>query len=118
MIVENRTPYPDAEVRRIVVLAMKASPGATPAKIKVLYRTLPSDTRLGFTPFDRRQPISIWIEPANRYPQHGARSWRDELLTSTLHEAHHYRHQGCHGQVCESSAEKYAQSWRRKLRRA
>jgi len=118
VIVENRTPYPDAEVSAIVTRGMDVGAGAKPKRVRVLYRTLPNDSRLGFTPYDHNQPISLWVEPANRYPQPGARTWRDELLTSTIHEAHHFRHPGCHGAACETAAESYAQKWRRRLRTA
>ena len=115
MIVENRTPYPDATVKRIVEQGYRGGPA--PRRVIVRYRTLPSDTRQGFTPYDKRLPTDLWIEPANRYPQAGARSWRDELLTSALHEAHHFRHAGCRGNKCETAAEGYAQHWRKRLER-
>ncbi len=114
MVIVNRTPYPDAEVKRIVLRGARGV-GPKPARVVVLYRTLPNDNRLGFTPYDKRKPMEMWVEPANRYPQRGAKSWQDELLQSTLHEMHHYRHPGCHGNACEKSAEAYAQHWRRRL---
>lgn len=117
MIVENQTPYPNAEVRRIVTNGFANGGGKMPRKVRVLYRRSKTATNLGFTPYDHSRPIDIWIEPANRYPQPGARSWRDELLTTSLHEAHHFRHPGCRGKQCEVNAERYAQHWRRKLLR-
>ena len=112
-VIDNQTPYPDAEVRAIVTRGMNASAGPKPAKVRVLYRTSRTDTRLGFTPYDRSRPMDIWIEPPDRYPQAGARSWRDELLTTTLHEMNHYRNPGCRGDACEATAESYAQGCRR-----
>jgi len=117
MIIENKTPYPDAEVAKIVRSAAAASPhGPKPQLVVVRYRTLPADTRLGFTPYDHRYPMELWVEPPDRYPQPGARSWREELTLSTLHEMNHYRHKDCHGQRCEAAAENYAQKERRRLR--
>ncbi len=116
MIVRNFTPYPDAEVEGIVRRAMTASRGALPKVVEVKYRTLRQDTLLGFTPDDHRQPILLRVEPKDRYPQVGASSWQDELRTSALHEIVHFRHAGCHGDHCETEAERYAQRYRRKVK--
>lgn len=113
VIVTNETPYPTAEVARIVTRGF-AGAGPRPRRVIVQYRTLRTDTRQGFTPYDHSKPVMLWVEPANRYPQPGARSWRDELFTSAAHEAHHYRHPGCRGGQCEVAAESYAQRERKR----
>ncbi len=112
MIVENHTPYPDAEVARIVVQGYGRGP--RPQRVMVGYRTLPNDTRLGFTPFDHRRPTWLWVEPPARYPQPGARSWREELFLSAAHEAYHYRDRGpCPAGRCEVAAERAAHTAQR-----
>lgn len=115
MRVINRTPYPDAEVERLVRRGMAESTW-DPATVVVMYRELPRDTREGFTPFDRSKPTELWVEPPYRYPQPGARTWRHELFLSAAHEAGHTRHPGpCPHNVCELVAENYAQAWYRKV---
>ena len=119
VVVVNRTPwYPDAEVRAIVERNFRGVTGRPPV-IVVRARTLPSDSREGFTPFDRRRPIDLWVEPPYRYPEPGARDWREELALSAAHESWHWHHPGvaCVGDRCERSAEAYAQAEYRRQRR-
>ncbi len=89
MKVVNETPYPDGEVRKLVRSGMGR---VQPNEVDVHYRRSPKDDRLGFTPFDHSQPVDIWVEPPGRYPQPGARSWRDEVHQTAAHEAYHYTH--------------------------
>ncbi len=107
--VENRTTYPSAEVRRIVEHAMTRSHTRTP-RVVVLVRRSTTDDRLGFTPFDSTQPIKLWVEPASRYPQPGARTWQEELAKSAAHEDYHFTHPNdpCPHNKCENTAEHYA----------
>lgn len=113
--VENRTPYPTAEVDYIVRRAM-GDAGKLPIGVVVHYRESPTDTREGFTPFDTSKPTDLWIEPASRYPEPGARDWREELFLDAAHEAGHTRHVGpCPGNLCEREAEAYAHSWYRRV---
>jgi hypothetical protein len=119
MRVINRTPwYGDAEVRRIVASNFRGEPGR-PVTIIVSGRTLPSDTREGFTPFDRRLPVELWVEPPYRYPEPGARSWREELALSAAHESWHWHHpdRACPDGICERRAERYAHAEYRRLQR-
>lgn len=115
MIVVNKTPYPSAEVERLVRRAMGGR-GRDPGTVLVRYRELPSDSREGFTPFDHSEPTDLWVEPPYRYPQPGARTWRHELFLSAAHEAGHTRHKGrCVGNRCEVLAEAYAHHRLRKV---
>ena len=113
VIVVSRVPwYAPAEVRAIVEANFPGDPSRPPTVI-VLPRTLRSDDREGFTPFDRSQPIRLWIEPPSRYPEgHWARDWRQELALSAAHEYWHWRHPdlGCPGGICERRAEAYARA--------
>lgn len=113
--VVNHTPYPTPEVAYIVRRAMSDA-GALPVRVVVNYRRSPTDTREGFTPFDRTKPTLIWVEPAGRYPEPGARSWREELFLDAAHEAGHTRHPGpCPNGICETVAENYAHAWYRRV---
>ena len=109
--VVNCTEYPDAEVAGIVERAMVGS-RRHPPTVLVRRRIRRADDREGFTPFDHSQPIDLWIEAANRYPQPGARCWQEELALSAMHEDYHFRHpnQPCPNNRCEREAEAYAQA--------
>ncbi len=110
VVVRNRTAYPTFEVSRIVKRYMEGDP-AKPPVVEVLPRRSRTDDRLGFTPFDRRQPIKLWVEPESHYPQPGARSWREELAKSAAHEDSHFQHDGdlgCPRGTCEARAERHA----------
>ena len=115
VIVVNRTHFADSEVDGIVERALLGSRRHPPVVV-VQNRTKRSDDREGFTPFDRSQPIRLWVEAANRYPEPGAACWQQELALSALHEDYHYRHAGeaCKGNSCEREAEAYAQTRYRK----
>jgi hypothetical protein len=117
VVVRNRTAYPTPEVSRIVKRYMEGNP-AKPPTVVVLPRRSKSDDRLGFTPFNRKEPIKLWVEPASHYPQSGARSWREELAKSAAHEDSHFQHDGdlnCPRGTCESRAERHAQARYRRL---
>ncbi len=109
VVVENRSRYPDSAVAAIVEGNMRGRPGR-PATVIVRNRNLPSDTRQGFTPYDTRAPIELWIEPAYRYPEPGARSWEQELALNAAHEDYHLRHPDrlCPDGRCEIAAEAWA----------
>ena len=114
--VVNETDYPDREVVPLVQRAATLDPGPVPRTIEVKMRRSKRDSRLGFTPYDRSAPTTIWVEPAGRYPQPGADSWQDEVWQTELHEVHHYRRlpecqEGCDD---EAAAERYAQVNRRR----
>lgn len=120
MRVENRTPwYSDAEVSRLVHAAVAAGPRRPrPRLVVVLPRTLPRDTRQGYTPYDHGEgPVQIWLQPPWWYPQGPkARTWQQELTMSVLHEMEHYRDGSCRGPACETTAETYAQTCYRIMR--
>jgi hypothetical protein len=112
----NRTKYPTPEVQAIVRYAMtgRGRPRYSEAfqaedrTVDVLPRPSPTDTREGFTPFDRSQPISLWVEAPNRYPQPDAKDPYEELFKSAAHEAWHDRHPDASCPQCEVKAEGYA----------
>ena len=116
--VRNETPFPDWEVRCLVERSMRGD-RRTPPQVIVHYRKSPTDDREGFTPFDRSRPIDLWVEPAARYPEPGAKTWQMELALSAAHEDYHFRHPGqpCPHDSCERLAEAYAQEHFRMLQR-
>lgn len=118
VIVLNRSTYPDAEVTRIVEAAMLGSRRHPPVVV-VAMRRLGARSQVGFTPYDPVAPIDLWVDVASRYPAAGARTWREELTLSAMHEDYHFRHPDvlCPGGRCEVAAEAYAQARYRRQRR-
>ena len=112
MLVQNRTAYPDAEVASVIRRGMGEGP--VPGRVVVSYRSGPDDDRQGFTPFDNRQPTTMHLDRPSRYPQTGAKSWRDELITTAGHEVWHFRHPtaSCAKDSCEILAERHGQGRR------
>jgi hypothetical protein len=111
--VVNETPYPTSLVRRIVLRHMRLS--GEPRQVVVKLRRSKTDDRLGFYPFDPSAPITLWVEPADRYPQPGAKTWWEELGISAAHEDWHRCHpeEGCGDGGCERRAEGHGmREWR------
>jgi len=105
--VDNRTRYPTAEVRAIIQRCMVGR-RAKPPRVIVLPQRNPAGD-LAFTPFDSAQPIRIWLDPPSRYPQVGARTWKEQLAKSAGHEDWHFQHptEECRGGSCERRAERH-----------
>jgi hypothetical protein len=123
VVVVNRSRHPSGDVAAIVRANIRGNP-RHPRRVIVHDRERRSDDREGFTPFDPGGHIDLWVEPADRYPQPGARTWRQELAMSAAHEDYHARHpdRACPGNRCEARAESYARrtyryrSWLRRRR--
>jgi hypothetical protein len=104
--VVNRSIYPTQLVTQLVEGEMRGSKRHPPTVV-VTMRADNANT-LGFTPFDRSQPIDIYL--GHHYPQAGARTWEEELRLSAAHEDWHFRHphDPCPDGRCERQAEGYA----------
>lgn len=128
MDVVNRSSHPTAEVDRVVLAGWT---GRERPRVRDLWRkrgptivvhrrVSHADDREGFTPFGHAGPVDLWVEDSNRYPQPGARDWRQELLMSAAHEHYHYLHNeapgSCRHDACEVAAEAAARRASARLR--
>lgn len=118
VIVINKSTHPTWEVRSLVERCFRGDRHHPPTII-VHNRPNPNDDREGFTPFDRSQPVDIWLQPSRYYPQPGAKTWVEELALSATHESYHWNHPGqaCPKGICEKWAEAYAHEHYRMLKR-